>query len=102
MQSERAGLYRFGHRVVPLVRVGFGELDLAGVVEQLRVGNFSGEAVYVKLLERPGEDVQIEPLAVLREAAVGRSGEFALGAAVDGTGVQAHPTGVDAERIEGA
>ena len=66
-----------------LLRIVLDPLDLRAVVQQLGVLDLAGEALKVNVLIRPREDMQIEPVAVLRVVAVRRRSEIARGAAVD-------------------
>src|SRR5699024_4109318 len=73
------------------VRVGVTEEDLRAVVKELGVLYAAGEAFEVDVPQRPAEDVDVEAVAALREAAVGRRRFFAGGGAVDAAGGAAHP-----------
>ena len=75
--------------------------DFAGVVQQLRIGDLASQALNVKVLVGPAEQMHINPIAVLRKPAVLRRLEGGPPASVYGTRVQFHPVGIRVKRRHG-
>src|SRR5258707_14276002 len=79
---------RLGEGVLLELTAAVDHLELRPVAEELRVGDATAEALQVHVLERPGEEMQVEPVAALRVAAVGGRSQGAAGWAVNRPAVQ--------------
>src|SRR6185437_4383952 len=77
-------------------------LHFARIVEELRIGDLTGKAINMQVLERPIVDVEIETVIALREAAAVGRGEARAPCPVDGAAVEAQPVAVNLECIDGA
>ena len=79
------------------------EFDFAAVAEQLRIFHFVRQTGQMDMLERPAEEMQVEPfrLRIVRVATVTRRDEFrrSLPAAINGPRIVFHPEGVCIQTI---
>src|SRR5690242_18263941 len=64
---------------------------LRAIMEELRVFDLIGHPFKMDMLERPAEDMKVEPVPALREATIRRRRELAGSGTVDRPAIKMHP-----------
>src|SRR5882757_183061 len=101
-QRERAGRLRSRRRVEGVLAGDRGcQGDLRRIAEELRVLDLVGHFGQVHVPERPGQQVQVEPVAAQGVASVRRRGERGRPGAVHRSRVQRHPLADAGQRLDG-